>query len=56
MTDGVRPFSMEFENTLAFTWLVANARRFGFALSFPRGNAHGYDYEPWHWFYPLASA
>ena len=30
-------------------WLVANAVRFGFALSYPRDNPHGIAYEPWHW-------
>ena len=23
--------------------------RFGFRLSYPRGNRDGYQYEPWHW-------
>jgi len=55
-TDGVTPFEVEFENTAAFRWLSANAARFGFVLSFPHGNRHGYQYEPWHWFYDAASA
>jgi len=38
-----------FEHTEAFAWLNGNARRFGFRLSFPRGNQYGYLYEPWHW-------
>ena len=38
-----------FENTPAFAWLTANAERFGFAMSYPRNNAQGYLYEPWHW-------
>ncbi|MDW5415321.1 M15 family metallopeptidase [Iodobacter sp. CM08] len=38
-----------FENTSAFSWLSLNASRFGFTLSFPRGNQYGYLYEPWHW-------
>jgi len=38
-----------FEETTAFQWLMGNARRFGFSLSYPRGNPHGIDYEPWHW-------
>jgi zinc D-Ala-D-Ala carboxypeptidase len=38
-----------FEATTAFTWLNLNATRFGFSLSFPRGNPSGYLYEPWHW-------
>jgi len=39
----------EFENSEAFAWLEQNAGRFGFAMSFPRGNPHGVAYEPWHW-------
>ena len=38
-----------FEATPAFAWLRDNARAHGFAMSYPRGNAHGIDYEPWHW-------
>jgi zinc D-Ala-D-Ala carboxypeptidase len=38
-----------FENSQAFAWLEGNAQRFGFTLSFPRGNRWGYQYEPWHW-------
>jgi D-alanyl-D-alanine carboxypeptidase len=55
-TDGVPPFEVEFEATAAFRWLSANAARFGFVLSFPPGNAQGYQYEPWHWRYEAASA
>lgn len=40
---------VEFEDTQAFRWLVRHAGRFGFTLSSPRGNADGYQYEPWHW-------
>jgi D-alanyl-D-alanine carboxypeptidase len=32
-----------------FRWLQQNAARFGFVLSYPRGNAAGIAYEPWHW-------
>ena len=39
----------EFERSPAFAWLQRNASRFGLALSYPRGNAHGIAYEPWHW-------
>lgn len=39
----------EFEHTAAFAWLQLNAARFKFYLSYPRGNAEGYLYEPWHW-------
>lgn len=38
-----------FEETPAFAWLNQNAGRFGFELSYPRGNARGINYEPWHW-------
>lgn len=40
-----------FEHTDAFRWLTVNAHRFGFTLSYPRGNALGFIYEPWHWCY-----
>ena len=32
-------------------WVKANAARFGFRMSYPRGNAQGFIYEPWHWYY-----
>jgi len=41
----------EFERTIAFSWLRENAADFGFSMSFPRGNASGIIYEPWHWCY-----
>ncbi len=41
--------SPDFEHTPAFKWLAANAARFNFELSFPRGNPQGIQYEPWHW-------
>jgi len=40
-----------FEKTPEFQWLTENAARFGFRLSYPRTNALGIIYEPWHWFY-----
>ena len=48
-TDGVRPLEIEFETTDAFRWLSRRAGEFGFLLSYPAGNGHGYAYEPWHW-------
>ncbi len=39
----------EFARSPAFTWLQANAGRFGFRISYPRGNPHGITWEPWHW-------
>ncbi|MGH8446630.1 MAG: M15 family metallopeptidase, partial [Solimonas sp.] len=38
-----------FEATRAYAWLSAQAGRYGFRLSYPRGNREGYLYEPWHW-------
>ncbi len=37
-----------FESTEAYKWLVENAHRYGFTLSYPRDNAY-YVFEPWHW-------
>jgi D-alanyl-D-alanine carboxypeptidase len=48
-TPGCPPLEEAFENTDAFRWLAAQARRFGFSMSYPRGNPQGYVYEPWHW-------
>lgn len=39
----------EFARTAEFRWLKRRAARFGFSLSYPRRNAHGLGYEPWHW-------
>jgi D-alanyl-D-alanine carboxypeptidase len=43
------PLEEEFEHTTAYAWLAQHANRFGFRLSYPRGNPCGYLYEPWHW-------
>ena len=48
-TPGFAALEEEFERSPAFAWLQRHAARFGFALSYPRGNAHGIAYEPWHW-------
>ncbi len=48
-TPGEPPAEASFEHTPAFAWLQAQARRFGFTMSYPRGNPHGIVYEPWHW-------
>jgi zinc D-Ala-D-Ala carboxypeptidase len=50
-TPGCAEREEPFEHTDAFRWLNAHASRFGFVLSYPRGNALGFIYEPWHWFY-----
>jgi len=50
-TPGCVPREEPFEETEAFRWLIANADRFGFTLSYPRGNDSGFIYEPWHWLF-----
>ena len=43
-------FETEFENTDAFKWLIRNAAKFHFKLSFSKDNKY-INYEPWHWRY-----
>jgi zinc D-Ala-D-Ala carboxypeptidase len=40
---------VSFARTPEFRWLRKHAGRFGFHLSYPRGNRQGIAYEPWHW-------
>lgn len=37
-----------FDKTEEYRWLMDNAWKYGFILSYPKGNAY-YQYEPWHW-------
>ncbi|MDP2648876.1 MAG: D-alanyl-D-alanine carboxypeptidase family protein, partial [bacterium] len=37
-----------FGDTAAYQWLLGNAYRYGFVLSYPKDNGF-YIYEPWHW-------
>lgn len=37
-----------FGSTAAYQWLLANAHKYGFVLSYPENNGY-YVYEPWHW-------
>lgn len=37
-----------FEKTTSYVWLTENAYKYGFILSYPKGNAY-YIFEPWHW-------
>ncbi|MFH1704471.1 MAG: M15 family metallopeptidase, partial [Patescibacteria group bacterium] len=48
ITTGLGGKTDGFENTTAYQWLLSNAYRFGFVLSYPNGNSY-YSYEPWHW-------
>lgn len=51
-TPGSRPLTEEFEDSDAFRWLLENAARYGFSMSYPRENPCGFIYEPWHWARP----
>lgn len=37
-----------FDKTEEYRWLTDNAWKYGFVLSYPKGNTY-YQYEPWHW-------
>ncbi len=37
-----------FEKTEAYKWLMANAYKYGFVISYPEENTY-YQFEPWHW-------
>ena len=48
---GAAPWDIDFGATEAGRWLLRNAWRYGFALSYPEGQEARscYAYEPWHW-------
>lgn len=48
-TPGFAALEEEFEKSDAFGWLSANAKNYGFRMSYPRDNPHAIAYEPWHW-------
>lgn len=50
-TAGVPPLEEAFATTAAYAWLARHAAHFGFRMSYPRNNRHGFIYEPWHWFW-----
>lgn len=37
-----------FQKDPAYNWLMANAYKYGFILSYPENNSY-YIFEPWHW-------
>ncbi|MBY0538254.1 M15 family metallopeptidase [Patescibacteria group bacterium] len=47
-TEGLGGGLTGFENTPAYQWMLDNASKYGFTLSYPEGNAY-YVFEPWHW-------
>lgn len=40
--------NQSFAKTKAYDWLLDNAYRYGFVLSYPENNQY-YIFEPWHW-------
>ena len=42
----------EFEHLQEYAWLLNNAERFNFYLSYPK-NKPGITFEPWHWHYEI---
>lgn len=46
--DSVNGTYGSFADTEAYEWLLDNAYKYGFILSYPEGNEF-YVYEPWHW-------
>ncbi len=47
-TEGLGGGLEGFDTKPAYTWMQDNASKYGFTLSYPKGNAF-YVYEPWHW-------
>ena len=41
----------EFEALPEYQWLLKNAAKFGFVLSYPKNAGPGITFEPWHWRY-----
>jgi len=37
-----------FDKTPEYKWLLENAYKYGFVISYPAGNTY-YKFEPWHW-------
>ena len=48
-TPGSRPLTEEFETSDAYRWLSQYAAEYGFSMTYPRDNALGFIFEPWHW-------
>ena len=47
-TEGIGGGLTGFDKTPAYAWLQKNAHKYGFTLSYPKGNKY-YVFEPWHW-------
>lgn len=53
LTMDFSPIAESFKGTKQYTWLMANAHKYGFVLRYPENKVDvtGYMYEPWHWRY-----
>lgn len=38
-----------FDQSEAFNWLMNNANKYSFFMTYPKDNTTGICYEPWHW-------
>lgn len=47
-TSNIKAANIAFDKTKEYIWLQNNAHKYGFTLSYPKGNKY-YAYEPWHW-------
>ncbi len=47
-TSNITSAQLTFADTEAYAWLLRNAHRYGFVLSYPEDNGF-YVFEPWHW-------
>jgi len=47
-TEGINGGLTGFQNTPAYEWLLDNAHKYGFTLSYSEDNGY-YIFEPWHW-------
>jgi len=50
ITTGIGGTLDGFEATQAYVWLLNNAHKYGFVLSYPANNEF-FVFEPWHWRY-----
>ena len=48
ITSPMTALTTKFASTAAYAWLEDNAYKYGFTLSYPKGNPY-YIFEPWHW-------
>lgn len=48
ITTGLNGNLNGFENTSGYSWMLSNAHKYGFILSYPKNNKY-YIFEPWHW-------